>query len=220
MKRYYQCVCDASLALLIFFYSADRASSAAAITDPGQLSDVRSPIGLELATYGFQFTVGSQDLLVTAFGIWDAHTSGLLANHQVGIWDSSGALLESVTVPLGNSTVNIDSFCYQPLPVQILLAAGQTYTLGGTFIGGDPDGMKVGDIWSGPTYSADIESEASRYIRDQFALPTDSIPNASYVGPNFLYSTVPEPSALQLFTAGLIAFLRYRGWRIRKSAAL
>src|ERR1039457_873791 len=209
MKLNFRYVGNASLALPILLWSSVHASSAVAITDPGALSDVRSPVGVDFATYGFQFTIGSQDLLVTALGIWYAHPSGLLANHQVGLWDSSGTLLESVTVPLGNSTTSIASFCYQPLPVQVVLSADATYTIAATFVGGDPDGMKIGDFWSGPTYSADIQSESSCYIRSQFALPTDSIYCASYVGPNFQYTVVPEPSTSRTLTIGSIIFWGY-----------
>jgi hypothetical protein len=194
--------------LPILLASSVYAFADVAMTDPGA-GYVSSPIfGIEVATYGYQFTIGPQDLSVTAFGVWDSSAGGLATNHQVGLWDASGTLLESATTPAG--TLSTDgSFCYQSLPEPVILSADATYTIGATYVSRDPDGLQIDDVAS-PIFSTDIGPVASRYILSQFAFPTDSVGGAPYVGPNFQYTVVPEPSLSRLLVLGIAALLSRR----------
>src|SRR5271154_7146963 len=54
------------------------------------------------ATIGWQFTLSSP-VTVTELGFFDATGGGLFDPHPVGIWNSSGTLLGSATVPSGTA---------------------------------------------------------------------------------------------------------------------
>src|SRR5262245_56958919 len=70
-------------------------------------------------TYGYTFTVGSSPISVTQLGIWTP-TNGLMLDHEVGLWDNSGNLLTSVTVPTF-ATSAPSGFSYEPVPSAVLL---------------------------------------------------------------------------------------------------
>ena len=91
------------------------------------------------STLGYEFTPSSP-LLVYSLGFADLPSAdvpsvgdGLEQPRFVGLWDSNGVLLASVTVPAGTAAPLIDRFRYQDLPTPITLAAGHTYILGAYF---------------------------------------------------------------------------------------
>ena len=45
------------------------------------------------STFGFDFTVGSAPIELTALGLWDENSDGFTNPHSIGLWDSSGTLL-------------------------------------------------------------------------------------------------------------------------------
>src|SRR3981189_981594 len=61
----------------------------AIITNPGP--GPTSTIG-DFSTLGYDFTVGSAPLLVTALGLWDQNQDGFTNGHTVGLWDNAGNL--------------------------------------------------------------------------------------------------------------------------------
>ena len=88
------------------------------------------------------FVVGMSDLLVTSLGFYDgpntsvanaasAFGDGLLEDHQVGIYNSSGTLLATTTIPAGTSAALVGEFRYLTLSEPITLLAGQSYTIAG-----------------------------------------------------------------------------------------
>lgn len=73
---------------------------------------------------------------ITALGAFIDTTSGLANPGQVGLWDTSGDLLTSVTVPAG-SAANIEgSFAYQAI-TPYALTAGTGYIVGSYVYGSD-----------------------------------------------------------------------------------
>ena len=56
------------------------------------------------STVGWSFSVLSS-LDVDGLGFFDFESNGLLAPHQVGLWDSGGTLLASATVTSGSTVV-------------------------------------------------------------------------------------------------------------------
>lgn len=80
-------------------------------------------------TVGWEFST-TGDLSVTSLGYFDANFDGLQASHQVGIWNSSGLLLVSATVPSGTAGTLINQFRYVAV-APIFLGAGQTFRIGG-----------------------------------------------------------------------------------------
>jgi hypothetical protein len=92
-------------------------------------------------TLGYEFVTGLQTLSVTSLGTWDGDgtddgTDGLLASHVVGIWNNTGTLLGSVTVPAGTSgSDKIGEYRYVDLSSPVVLAANTHYRVGSQVLG-------------------------------------------------------------------------------------
>jgi hypothetical protein len=155
-------------------------------------------------TVGFVFS-SANNIAVTALGWWDADTSNPLnASHQVGIWNSAGTLLGSVTVN-PNDPLNGD-FRYAGLPV-INLLAGQQYFIGGRDLVGDGDNYASSNtalvMGSGITFVGAARTDAGA----GFAFPSIVTTNSGgRFGPNFDYrilnAAVPEPGSWLMMIAG------------------
>src|SRR6185369_1970666 len=91
-------------------------------------------------TVGSKFTVGA-NALVDKLGFEDQLVNGLASSHQVGLWNSSGILLASVTVQSGTGSVLIGNWRYETLPTPVTLTAGSTYIVGAQVTNG-------GDRWT------------------------------------------------------------------------
>jgi hypothetical protein len=109
-----------------------RASAAALVsTTPAQ--DRLNNFG---STLGYEFTPNSA-LSISALGFSDLPSAnvpgvgdGLEQERFVGLWDSNGVPLTSVTVPAGTVAPLVDGFRYWSLQTPITLEAGHTYILG------------------------------------------------------------------------------------------
>jgi hypothetical protein len=171
---------------------------------------------------GFDFTVGSQNVLVTGLGVLDLDVfsagNGLAFSHTVSIWANGGvSLLGSATVPAGVSAPLVNSFRFVDLASPIQLTAGETYTLGAYFPV-NSSGTIAPDI-----FRSNLVPEMQSLISGDFTFergrigfgsgfptitPTGSN-NGTPIGPNLQYSistapaTVPEPSSLLLCAIGL-----------------
>jgi len=90
-------------------------------------------------TVGVEFTIGLEDRILDSLGFFDKNEDGLSSSHQVGIWNSGGTLLGSVTVQAHATSFLLDGFRYETISGgPINLQANQTYTIGAeTFNGGD-----------------------------------------------------------------------------------
>lgn len=86
------------------------------------------------STRGWRFTT-NQAILVTDLGVFDSNLDGLSETHDVGIFDSTGTLLVSVTVPNGGTATLINQFRSVSI-APLLLAAGQTFQIGATYLNG------------------------------------------------------------------------------------
>jgi hypothetical protein len=160
-------------------------------------------------TVGTQFTVGTSDLSVTSLGIWDESQDGLAVSHDVGLWNSGGTLLGSVTVPSGTGGSLVGSFRYIALGLPVTLTAGQSYTLGATYALNSADKYRPNS--STPVFSSDVSSPASRWVTSAtLARPTSTASGFAYVGPNLQYSVIPEPTTWALLAAGLMTVMVLR----------
>ncbi len=153
---------------------------------------------------GFNFTVGPQDVTVTALGYLD---DGFGSAHRVGIFDANNILVgnESVAVTAGadgdtaRASAASPTFSYTTLTTPVILVAGDTYTIvGGNYTGGVflTGGTPITDsriTYNGSRYSAVNDNDA-------FQPPAYTGGTGGDFGPNFLLtpaaSPAPEPAAL------------------------
>lgn len=153
-------------------------------------------------TDGWAFTV-NDDISVTHLGIWDYGLDGLVASHQVGIWNSDGTILKgSDIVPAGESTtLEASGFRYVQLGTPIPLDVGQTYLIGVGYESGaeGDDDWVYGDL--SITAASGITYVGARSAEGSFSPPTGADPQKGYFGPSFKF--VPEPASALLFGLGL-----------------
>jgi hypothetical protein len=141
-------------------------------------------------------------MIVSALGAYDFGQDGFTTNHQVGLWDASGALLASVLVK--SSDTLVDRFRYAGIS-NLQLAAGNTYMLGAADYGFGDGYLLDADVASidGITYLN------SNYL-EGFGLqrPTKLGAPGGYFGPNMItnqvnaVAAVPEPATWALMLVG------------------
>lgn len=170
--------------------------------------------GASAHTLGWAFHT-SNAILVTSVGYFDANNDGLSEHHQIGIFNSSGILLFSATVPTGTAGPLVGHWRYVDVSPPVLLAAGMDFTLGGTI------GINASDpityLVSGLTHAAEIgfNEPRSRYNElggyDELTFPTLTYNvTYDYFGPNFRYIACPsftqQPISLSLCPTGTPTF--------------
>jgi hypothetical protein len=160
-------------------------------------------------TLGFRFTADSS-FDVLSLGFIDVGSDGLLGSHEVGLWNASGALLDSVTVT-GSSTL-LNGYRYTPLTSAITLTAGSDYVIGATTSGGDAF------VWQADTFITDsrITYVDSRFDPDSLIglnFPSTIGTSRKYLFVNAEITPVPEPRLAMLacgISALLLVGLRHR----------
>jgi hypothetical protein len=161
------------------------------ITNPGPGLPT-TPIGN--TTAGFDFTVGSMSLMVTALGMWDQSQNGFTNAHTVGLWDISGNLLAQASLSPGTANPLIGDFRYVTLATPITLTAGMSYVLGATYVNADLDRVIVNVSGNQATFDPAITPGDFRQNVGLTGLlfPSSNIQTGSVVGPNAVFSPVPE----------------------------
>jgi hypothetical protein len=147
-------------------------------------------------TAGWVFEANS-DITVTQLGFYNTGLSGPV---PVGLWDSSGNLLGSVTVNAGDPSLN--NFLYDPVS-GIPLTAGQTYTIGAlqtyATVWGTSDSLVT---------APQVSFEENAFIYNGTLTDptsTDSGQEIGYFGPNFQFTaSAPEHPSLLVTLALLI----------------
>ena len=180
-----------------------------------------APTNFSNRTLGWSFTA-NETLIVDSLGFWDNGSNGLVAAHQVGIWDGTGStLLGTVTVQQGTGSAVMGpviaggSFRFESLATPIVLDQGQNYIIGAYTNNSD----SFATLTSGLTTSSDITFLQSRRSPFQSGfiapLPNDPADGTAYFGPNFTFTAVPEPSTFALLGIGGLALVGY-GWRRKR----
>jgi hypothetical protein len=153
----------------------------------------------------FQYTIGNQftttqTISVTDLGVYSI--SGLTQSYEVGLWDSSGNLLASVTIP---STSEADQFVYVPI-TPISLAAGQTFQIG-ELINSTATWLAFPSFTSAPGIVFD---DGVYNPTPSLANPTtdDVGPPSGSFGPSFEFTAVPEPATSWFLVPCLLLMLR------------
>jgi hypothetical protein len=170
------------------------------------------------ATFGWSFSVGAANLQVTGLGIWDDGKNGLIGEHPVGLWNSSGNLLAMTIVPRGSEASLLGEYRFVSLLNPILLSAGETYIIGASY---DNDDILDHPLATLPEISPHLTVLQARYVLETpFSLPVDfaSFSPAAYVGPNLEFTAVPEPSSWALAVLGFCALV-VRKYVKRRSAS-
>ncbi len=128
---------------------------------------------------GARFTPTS-NINVTALGFYA--DSAVTLSEVVTLYDPSGAVLASVTVPVSSATIG--NFYYQAIS-PVTISAGQTYTVS-SWTGNN--GYNFSD-YSSVTAASSISNSNSVYLFGAVARPS-TVYNAlmAYLGPNFLFT--------------------------------
>ncbi|WP_144290011.1 PEP-CTERM sorting domain-containing protein [Ideonella sp. A 288] len=186
---------------------------------------------------GWTFTVGQNDLRVTALGEWDYNAArglggGLVSSILVGLWDNSdGSLLASLFVPAGAAgTTLIDDFRFVDLATPVLLKSGHGYTIGDRRFpfGGTQTQFDLQGVGNTPTGSTDVIFGKNVNTPTGFDInvtplaaqrPTQNIGGNAFrwIGPNIEYTVVPtqdvpEPGSLALALLGFALLASSRGY--------
>jgi len=153
-------------------------------------------------TVGSVFTVSSQ-VTVTWAGVFDWGSDGLLGSHDVGVWNSSGALLDTATVAAGTVDPLINGFRWTTLAHALTLTPGTTYVVGAYYGGaGDNDYFVPQATINSPfIYIDDADSNPTGNLAPTaLEFPTGNDDSAYGVtgwwGPNLAGPVVPEPTTI------------------------
>jgi len=155
---------------------------------------------------GYKFHVNA-DVTAVGLGTFDFNKDGLAGPQQVGLWDSTGALLASAFID--NSSA-LDGIWRFKSIAPIALNAGQSYYVASQ--GGE--GYAYSPVDFTVDSSITYERSAWHYVGSTDASPlafpdtTDGM--VGYFGGNVMLGTpatsVPEPFSLALLGAGALAF--------------
>lgn len=188
-----------------------------AFTTSGTVYDAGAPN--DPVNLGNVFT-STANISVDALGFYDG--TGISAPETVGIFNSSGTLLASVSVP--NSGTTVSGYFFASI-TPVALTKGNQYTVNA--LTGNND-WNYGFV--NPNTTADITYDNHTYdYTSEFTFPTYTANHAGgdsgvYYGPNFEYTTsgaIPEPSTWLMMLFGFVglAFAGYRPTREAVSAA-
>jgi len=157
-------------------------------------------------TIGWGFTVGNQNIMVSALAIWDSLGTGLVSDAQVGIWEAgSGTLMGSTTVLSLDPIDGTDGFRYHAVtPFQ--LTAGTAYNIGAEIV--IPGAAGTNAYKSAvPTITVDPLITFTNARRNAsaggFSNPTITSGGNGRFGPNMTIAAVPEPGTFLAIGAGL-----------------
>ena len=167
---------------------------------------------------GYQFTVGSTPLMISALGLWDGPTftvgvgftgmigDGFVDQHVVELTDTFGNVLATANMQIGTGDTLMGEFRYAAAliptnPGPVILSANTAYILQASFVQLDPDTFRVN---SGSQQAAVLDPAVS------------GSGSPSTVGPNAIFSLVtngvPESGStavrMGIAAAGLMALRR------------
>jgi hypothetical protein len=154
-------------------------------------------------TLGWSFTANS-NIDVVDLGVFDDSQNGLTDSHQVGLWNSSGTLLVSTTVPSGTGATLDNQFRMVGVSSTELLA-GQQYFIGALYTSGDDPVLFPGDTTGFATASQITFDDATFAGGSTLTDPTASSgTDPAYFGTSFEFSATPEPGSFVLLGTGLL----------------
>ena len=169
-------------------------------------------------TFGWSFTANS-NIDVVDLGVFDDSQNGLTDSHQVGLWDNSGNLLVSTTVPSGTGATLDDQFRMVAVSSTELLA-GQKYFIGTLYTTFNDPLLLQGDASNFATAPQITYDNATFALGTTLKDPTSiASPPPAFFGPNFEFeaatSPVPELGSFVLLGTGMLglAGVLRRKWK-------
>ena len=218
MKKILLSLCAAALSCAANFHA--QANTILNDSGTGNLFQTGSAVNL-----GYDFTVGSTPIMITALGLWDGPNNpftgsvgdGFANEHVIGLWDNSGNLLAKATMLIGTTDTLMGEFRYSSLltpinPGPIILSANTTYVLAAAFAGGT-DTFRSNNSSTQATFDPAVTSGNGRASTGGFSFPSTNNGPGSFVGPNAIFSLVsngngvPEGGATAVLMLGSFALL-------------
>jgi hypothetical protein len=166
-------------------FTGSSPSNAATTSTRGYVFDVLSPTGINVSGLSF----------------FDAGADGLSESHDVGLWDSSGNLLASATVPSGTLASLDTNGLFRVVNISsVFLAQGTSYRVGAVFVAGSGDTQAANLI--GVSTPTELQYIGGAFINNGVASLT--FPNSNIAlglpGGSFEFAAVavPEPATVAM----------------------
>lgn len=195
MRSYSWLRTAAVLSMFICFgcHPAQAQTTAFSFTDPASGAMSRT------FTDGFRFTP-TVSILVTSLGYYDRDQNGLTLNHPVAMYAT--ATQSQLALVTAGSTATLNGlFRYVPI-TPLLLTAGTSYTVAGFHPGSTTEDFLAVNV-SDFTAAAPLTYQGY-FVNSNTALAFPASTAAiEFVGPNFRFTTVPEPGAFAMLTSAV-----------------
>jgi Domain of unknown function (DUF4082)/PEP-CTERM motif len=188
-------------------------------------ADPTAPAGPVCATscdYGFSFLLLNSSEIIQGLGAYNGGGAGLTAPAEVGLWDSSGELLASTTVPAGNAATVIGDFSFNGITPVTLDKLTLYYVA--SYQPSDPiTTFQISDYTSPPVDSNVIVNADAYGIGTGLVFPDQTVGFAgAELGANFtsqaipIATDLPEPATLAILASSVAGFLVSRRRTARK----
>ena len=164
--------------------------------------------GVGVGNDAYVFTVGAEDISVTALGIFST-TAGLLDAHPIAIYaNGTNTALAQVVVP-ASGPISSNGFQYVSI-APLTLTANTTYVLADAYGPSFNDAQNIGGLTtnSAITYGGYFYDRSTTLDNAVLTPANDGVfydGSTSYVGSNFEFTAIPEPSTYALLI-GIFAF--------------
>lgn len=168
-------------------------------------------IGVTPFTVGWSFSL-DDDRRLTHLGIYNFNNSGQAnTDRQIGVWDSLGNLVADVTLLAGPGGGELDTdpnanFLYVPVAPNVMLGAGEVYTVGAWYPGDNSPGI-VFDAGVSTIDGFNFLTASLVNFSGTFGQPDTDVGTSfpdGFFGPNLRLSIVPVPAAVWLFGTALL----------------